>query len=106
MLVVISGDVTNSAAGDGANVQCMFGTGTAPVNGAAVTGTAIGSLKKWLSSPTTPDKGHFVCAGIVVMTTVPATQAGVLNFWIDVAFDAVTGGTATLADVDISAHEL
>lgn len=97
--LIISGDITNNTASDGANVQCRFGTGAAPANGAALTGTTLGSLKKWVPAAVTTQKGHFVCAGIVLLNVNT-------TYWFDVGLAAVTGGTATIADVDVAASEI
>src|SRR5262249_50577600 len=43
-LIIICGDVANSVIADGAKFQIRFGTGTAPANAAALTGTAAGAL--------------------------------------------------------------
>lgn len=97
--ITISGDIANSVSGDGSNVQVRFGTGTAPVNGAALTGTTVGSLVKFIAA----------AAGQKVPFCIGATITGLtLNtaIWIDVGLAAVTGGNASIADVDITADEL
>ena len=50
VLVTISGSCANSVLADGGTVQISYGTGTAPVNGAALTGTQIGSAQEWLAA--------------------------------------------------------
>src|SRR5271157_655935 len=45
VLVTICGVVANSTTADGATVQIRAGTGAAPTNAAALTGTAYGSLQ-------------------------------------------------------------
>src|SRR5438309_1082651 len=39
--IFVSGSAANNTINDGAAVQIRYGTGTAPVNGAALTGTAV-----------------------------------------------------------------
>src|SRR5216684_3716471 len=46
LLILVSGDCTDSVISDGCSMQIRFGTGTAPTNGAALTGTAAGSVVK------------------------------------------------------------
>ena len=45
LLIIVSGNLTNTtaAAGDGAKAQIRYGTGSAPSNGDALTGTAVGN---------------------------------------------------------------
>lgn len=94
--IEVTGDMTSSVATDGGNLQCVYGTGTAPTNGATLpaSGVTVGSVKKFTSGSTTPGKVHFICDG-ETGTLIPGTA-----YWVDVQFEAVTGGTFTLADVD------
>src|SRR5712691_7351312 len=43
IMIVISGDCTDDTISYGAAIQIRFGTGTAPTNGATLTGTAVGA---------------------------------------------------------------
>ena len=98
MFVSIQGTIANSTISDGATVRCYFGTSTAPTNGAALTGTAIGSART--NSTLIAGAGvPFSCGGWV--TGLTANTA----YWIDAAVAAVTGGTASITAVDISANE-
>ncbi len=97
--ISVCGDIANSTVADGANVQLRTGTGTAPSNAAALTGTTRGSLVRH-TSPVGGTKFPFcvqwTVTGLALSTAV----------WIDVGVAAVTGGTATIADVDIVADEV
>ena len=96
--VSVCGDITNSTSGDGANVQLRTGTGSAPANAAVLTGTTRGSLVKFVAASATnktPFCVQWTVTGLTLGTAV----------WIDVGVAAVTGGTATIADVDILADE-
>jgi hypothetical protein len=95
----VCGDIANSALADGANVQLRTGTGTAPINGAALTGTIRGSLIKH-TSPVAATKFPFCTQWTVTGLTLSTAV------WIDVGLAAVTGGTASIADVDIVADEI
>lgn len=106
VMIIISGDAmanvcaTTGATG-GAQVQIRYGTGTAPTNGAALTGTAVGALEKWVCSHATsrdPFSVNAVVTGLTVNTA----------YWIDLELIATQGTsttTANLFDISISAHE-
>jgi hypothetical protein len=77
------GDVTNSASGDGASTTLYYGTGTAPANGAALTGTAVGSAHKFVSAAATekvPFCNSWTVSGLAVGTA----------YWIDLDVAAIT----------------
>lgn len=99
VLIVVNGDIANNTIADGANVQLRHGTGAAPANGAALTGTTDGPLVKFVAS-TAAGKVPFSLSWIVTGLTVGTA------IWIDVGLAAVTGGNASIADVAIVAHEL
>lgn len=107
ILIVLSGEVNNSGAGNGANFQIRYGTGTAPGNGIALTGTAVGRLGNMtndqisgLLATLTPGKKPFslnsYITGLIVGTA----------YWIDISLAAIGGGTATVTDVSISIIEV
>jgi hypothetical protein len=98
-MIVISGDIDNGTASDGAQVQIRYGTGTAPTNAAILTGTTVGSLIKMVSNNAT-NRMPFHCNAIVSGLTVGTA------YWIDLSLAAITGGTARIRDVSISAIEL
>ena len=106
--VIISGLAAN-ANGDGTSIQLSFGTGGAPANGAAVTGTQIGQIETW-TSLTGALTGflcvHAVITGLAVPTinTLRATTAST-PVWLDLAFLAVAAGTSSLTKLNISAFE-
>jgi hypothetical protein len=100
VLIIILGDITNSAASDGANIQIRYGTGAAPANAAAATGTATGGLYKYRNAGSAVPRGIFSIQSIVSGLTVGTT------YWIDVTLAATIGGTASIADVTIIAIEL
>ena len=99
LLITITGTIFNTTAiADGGKVQIRYGTGTAPANAAALTGTAAGSLQRYITA-TTAEVAPF---------SVSAAVAGLAlgTYWIDVGLAAITGGTATITDVHIVAVEL
>ncbi len=102
-LVVVSGTIFNAGGiGDGASVQLRYGQSTAPANGDALTGTAVGGKVQFISS-TTAEKVPFSVNAIITGLMPGAINN---NTWIDLALAAIAGGTATITDVSISAVEL
>lgn len=69
--------------------EIRYGTGTPPVNGAAVTGTILGSVKAIVVSPN-PVRSSIRAIGYVSGLTL-GTQ-----YWFDVAIAAPSGGTAQI----------
>lgn len=101
ILVHVSGDISNNTAADGARVQIRYGTGTAPVNGAALAGTALGGLVKFtkaLAGQQVPFALQGIISGLSVATA----------YWIDIslAVDISALTLATVADLSVSAHEV
>ncbi len=97
--ITVCGDVANNTAGDGVSVQIRTGTGSAPANGAALTGTTQGLAASAISDNANSKRPFSICAlltGAVVGTAL----------WIDLGFAALTGGTATVENVTVVAEEL
>lgn len=95
----ISGDIANSASGDGTNVQLYYGTGTAPANAAALTGNAIGSIVKFVAAAAAqrvPFSITVIVSGLAIGTA----------YWIDASLAIVTGGTGTIKDISLAAIEI
>ena len=101
VLVIVSGEVTNNTSGDGCKYGIRYGTGTPPVNGAAVTGTQIGTTVTAQATGSVlnaPFSHHGVAVGLV-----PGTA-----YWFDISLQAVGGGggTAAAKGVNITLVEL
>lgn len=108
LFVIVSGLMGNTT-GNGSSVQLSFGTGAAPTAGAALTGTQIGQIETW-TSLTGALTGQFVVHAIISGLAVPSFSSARLTgsstaVWLDLAFNAVTGGTTTLTKVNICAFE-
>lgn len=100
ILVTVCGTIFNpTAIADGAKVQLRTGTGTAPANGDALAGTAAGGLQQYVAA-TVAEKAPFSVTAIVSGLTLNAAR------WIDVSLAAITGGTATITDLSLSAVEV
>jgi hypothetical protein len=97
--IEIVGMMANSTINDGATVQIRFGTGTAPTNAAALTGTAAGAAQSF-SSLIAASKTGFCLSAIVTGLTI-ATQ-----YWIDASLVALVGGTATITNLTVVVHEV
>ena len=97
--LTITGTIKNaSGIADGANVQLRTGTGAAPANGDALSGTTAGGLVKYVA-PTTACKVPFTVCAIV-----SGLSLGVAR-WIDLGLAAVTGGTAEVTDLSVTGFE-
>ena len=93
MFIIIYGDVTNTGgAGDGALMQIRYGSGTAPSNGAALTGTTCGTQIKFVSASASEQ------VPFMLECEVNGLTLGT-SYWVDVGLNAVTGGTAKLGEV-------
>lgn len=103
VMIIVSGNIDNNTIGDGAQTQIRYGTGTAPTNGAALTGTAVGGLAK-INNPLlallVAGSGNFTCNAIVSGLTLGTT------YWIDQSLARITGGTARLTNISLSVVEL
>lgn len=99
VMIVVSGSILNDTNTDGASVQIRTGTGAAPANGDALTGTARGakvSMVNTVAAQRFPFSVNAVVTGLTVGTSV----------WIDAGVAAITGGTASIKDVSISVIEV
>jgi hypothetical protein len=98
VLVIVTGMIQNDTATKKASVQLRYGTGAAPANGDALTGTAFGSLKNHVS-PTGPGKQGFALAFVKGGLTIDTA------YWLDVSL-AADANNAAIFDVDVVAVEL
>jgi hypothetical protein len=104
IMIIISGDIDNDTGDDGAQVQMRTGTGTPPINGAALTGTTQGGLVKM---------SVVVSGGATNVTRVPFSLNAIVTgltlntaVWIDLDLAAIGGGNARVRDISISVVEL
>lgn len=91
--IVISGDVDNNTVGSGCQMQIRFGTGGAPANGNALTGTVVGGLIKYQNISgqgvllqLISGRAPFTLSGSVV-DMEPGTA-----YWVDISLAAITNG--------------
>lgn len=102
VFAIITGTVTNSAAGDGVQVQLSYGTGSAPVAGASATGTTIGGAVKFVTTTTNGanEKKPF-CVQAIIAGLTPGTA-----YWLDLQGAQITGGTCQVTDATVTAFEV
>ncbi len=98
MQITITGNASSNTNNGGATFQIRTGTGAAPANAAALTGTARGVANSAESSSSS-DFLPF-CAQAIVSSLTLGTA-----YWIDLSLAAATGGTALLKNLVINAVE-
>lgn len=95
------GAAENSNAANGCYYKIMYGTGTAPINGAAVTGSDTGNTngngfdRFNAANKLEPFPIEGLASGLIVGTA----------YWFDVAIKSITAGTATIKNNTISIIE-
>lgn len=100
VLIMLSGDIFNAGAiADGATVQLSYGSGSAPSNAGTLTGTQVGGKVHYVAS-TTAGKVPFCVQAVITGLTVDTA------YWLDAAVESVTGGTATIENLSLSAIEI
>jgi hypothetical protein len=94
----ISGQLANSTLNDGATVDLRYGTGAAPANGDAVSGT-LGGISQTMTAKVAAQS-----SGVTLQAIVTGLTLGTA-YWFDASLLAVTGGTASLTGVVATAVE-
>lgn len=98
VMVVISGNMANSSGSGAAKAQIRYGTGSAPANAAALTGTTAGGLIFGAAIGSTPQG---FCTNAII-TGLSLNTA----YWFDLGLAAVTTGTASLTNLSVSIMEV
>lgn len=98
----ITGNLSNSGTsiGNGCKAQLYFGTGSAPANAAAITGTVSGAQLTSVNESTTASTKQPVSLEYIVSGLTLGTA-----YWFDAAIAAITAGTASLSNVTMTAME-
>ena len=99
-LIVASGDMGNSNSVGGGLVQLRYGTGSAPANGDALTGTATGARAKMTEVEIYNDFYPFALNGAVAGLT-PGT-----TYWFDISLAAFSVGTAAIENISVTIVEI
>lgn len=95
--VMFYGSVSNSSI-QGNLVQCRFGTGAAPANGAGATGTTVGNNQA--TSSAAANAFCTVATGGIITGLTPGT-----TYWFDLSVQPNGGGTSTLTNMSCSVWE-
>jgi hypothetical protein len=96
--VILRGTIFSNTIGSGGFAQLAYGTGAAPANGVAATGTATATAAKHvgaIANQYTP----FVVHDIVTLTVGTP-------YWFDLQAAALSGGAVSLTDITITLCEL
>lgn len=98
--ITLTGDGFNSTlVGDGGSIALRYGTGVAPINGAALAGTQA-STPIHFTVAVTGDHKPFACIALVSGLTIGTA------YWIDASLAAITGGTANIEQLTLIAYEI
>jgi hypothetical protein len=105
--VTVNGTITGSTvtAGDGVKYQLSYGTGAAPANAAALTGTQVGPVQTYTSPSivVAADINVPFSLGPVVITGLTVGT----QYWLDLAAESAgTVSSGNTSNVSISASEL
>lgn len=84
---------------DGTAIQIRYGTGAAPANGAALTGTAIGA-QAVIELPTGADQSNGTCIATISGLTVGTT------YWFDLSQRSGLGGLTIVLSPSVNLEEL
>jgi hypothetical protein len=96
LLLSVSGNVANSLNNGETDLQLVYGTGTPPANGAAMTGTPIGAQMRYEASTggsLAPFAKTIIITGLTLGTT----------YWFDVGLKVVSGN-GSITNVDLAGH--
>jgi hypothetical protein len=96
--LIFQGNVLNSNSGDTVITAARYGTGTAPTNGAASTGTAVGSTITTLQSGANYQSP--ISFGGVITGLTPGTA-----YWFDIGLNQISGGSAAISNISCTAIE-
>jgi hypothetical protein len=97
--VMITGEISESAGAVTTTWGPRFGTGTAPANAAAVTGTRWGTAADYTTQTAAGIKIPF--AFVDLLTLTPATA-----YWFDIALGSNGAATATVTNLSFVAEEI
>lgn len=99
--ICMSGNLDNTTLNDGSKVQISFGTNATPALNAPLQGTQVGPIQQ-LSQAALP-AATITPFGACWLVTGQAVNTA---FWTDLAYGAITGGTAVLSQASVVAHDI
>lgn len=97
--LTMSGIATNATGGESCQLRMRYGTGAAPANGAAASGTTTGGAINYTSATANAYVPFSVSSYITGLT--PSTA-----YWLDMSLLQISGGTCNLYSVTIVATEV
>lgn len=100
LYISVTGNIASSTASGVAATNLRFGTGAAPANGAAASGTTIGAASVSYTSTTAAFPVPFSLGGVITGRT-----PGVA-LWIDLTLATGGAGTATLTNLTCTVFEM
>ena len=97
VMITVSGDDTDNGTAAIEHIQLLYGTGTAPSNGAAQSGTAAGNSiqSKTTAGYPTPFSITWVATGLTLSTA----------YWIDLSIYNSAAGSTVVQDLSVTAVE-
>lgn len=98
VVFTIDGDLTNSVILDGVTFKLAYGTGAAPANAGAATGTVLGATRSVAVAVAAQSQGFSI--------TRTVTGLALVATWYDLQIADVTGGTASMSNVTCVAREM
>lgn len=100
VLAIVSGTGGNATTSDGGIINMRYGTGTAPSNGDATTGTLLSGTNRELDFPGASEVASFAAQRVITGLTLGTA------YWFDLDSAAVGGGTFDLTHVTLTLTEL
>lgn len=97
--ITFTGDIQNNTAGNGGTINARLGTGTAPIFGAAATGTGVMASSVNITHISANALSQFFVTGILGSLT-PGT-----SYWLDLVAQT-SANTETITNVNCSAEEV
>jgi hypothetical protein len=98
--ITLSALASNATAGDGFSAKMAYGTGAAPANGAAISGTVVGNIVTGKSAAASQPNSISIIARVSGLTAGTA-------IWVDIQLAADTAATvASLANIECVIEEL
>ena len=97
--VSICGSTTDAVLADAISVQISYGTGAAPSNGDALTGTQVGALVQQ-SQAVAGDVQSFCSVAVITGLTVGTP------YWLDLAAGSSGGAAITFGSTNVAASEI
>jgi hypothetical protein len=99
--VTIYGQISNTTNGDAAVARIYYGTGTAPTNGVAPTGTNSGFQQSVANNASNGGQFFPFSLSAIITGLTPGTA-----YWFDLDMIAISGGTASVQNVTAVLEEM